>query len=41
MGEITLEDTLESLEKEQYEVTLDEDLRLKALKSVERMIAIG
>jgi quinolinate synthase len=41
MGEITLEDTLASLEQEQYEVTLDEDLRLKALQSVERMIAIG
>ena len=41
MGEITLEDTLAALELEQYEVTLDEDLRLRALQSVERMIAIG
>ncbi len=41
MGEITLEDTLLALENEQYEVTLDEELRLRALKSVERMIAIG
>jgi quinolinate synthase len=41
MNEITLEDTLTALEKEQYEVTLDEDIRLRALASVERMLAIG
>ncbi len=41
MNEITLEDTLASLEQTRYVVDLDEDLRLRALESVERMIAIG
>jgi quinolinate synthase len=41
MAEITLEDTLESLQKNRYVVELSEDLRRKALKPVERMIAIG
>ena len=41
MNEITMEDTLEALEKEQYEVDLDEDLRKRALRAVERMIEIG
>jgi quinolinate synthase len=41
MNEITMEDTLESLREEKYEVTLDEELRRRALRSVERMIAIG
>lgn len=41
MNEITMEDTLASLEEERYEITLDEELRLRALASVERMIAIG
>ena len=41
MNEITMEDTLASLREEKYEVTLDEELRRRALRSVERMIAIG
>ncbi|MBN1685133.1 MAG: quinolinate synthase NadA [Spirochaetales bacterium] len=41
MAEITLEDTLASLEKNRYLVELDEDIRRRALKPVERMIAIG
>ena len=41
MNEITMEDTLASLREERYEVILDEDLRKRALRSVERMIAIG
>lgn len=41
MNEITLEDTLEALRKEQYEIEIDEEIRLRALKSVERMLAIG
>jgi len=41
MNEITLEDTLAALEKTQYVVDLDEELRLKALGAVERMLAIG
>ena len=41
MNEITLEDTLESLQKEQFEISIDEDVRKRALKSVERMLEIG
>ena len=41
MAEITLEDTLEALQKNQYVVTLDEDIRRRALEPVERMLAIG
>jgi len=41
MNQITLEDTLRSLQKHQYEVTLPEDVRLRAARAVERMIAIG
>jgi quinolinate synthase len=41
MNEITLEDTLASLEHDRYVIELDEEIRLKALASVERMIAIG
>ena len=40
MAEITLEDTLASLEKNRYVIELDEDIRRRALKPVERMIAI-
>src|SRR5918999_4083042 len=38
MKEIKLEDTLESLVKEQYEIEIDEEIRVKALRSVERML---
>jgi len=41
MNEITLEDTLEALQKTQYVVEVPEDIRLRAYKAVERMIAIG
>ena len=41
MNQITLEDTLESLQKEQYEIVIDEDVRRRALRSVERMLQIG
>lgn len=41
MNEITLEDTLASLEHDRYVIELDEEIRLKALASVQRMIAIG
>ena len=41
MNQITLEDTLESLQKEQFEIVIDEDVRKRALRSVERMLEIG
>lgn len=41
MNQITLEDTLESLQKEQYEIEIEEDVRKRALRSVERMLQIG
>ena len=37
MKKITLEDVYESLFNNKYEITLDESLRLKALKSLEKM----
>ena len=41
MGEITMEDTLASLEETRYVVELEEGLRLRALGAVERMLEIG
>jgi quinolinate synthase len=41
MNEITLEDTLESLQKEQYEIVIEEEIRKKAHVAVERMLHIG
>lgn len=41
MNEITLEDTLEGLLKEQYEIVIDEEIRKRALQSVQRMLEIG
>jgi quinolinate synthase len=41
MNEITLEDTLNSLKFNQYKIEVPEDIRVRALQSVERMIAIG
>lgn len=41
MNQITLEDTLESLRKNQYVIDIPEDILRRAARSVERMIAIG
>lgn len=41
MNEITLEDTLNALSRGQYIVDVPEETRLRALASVERMLAIG
>jgi quinolinate synthase len=41
MNQIQLQDTLDSLKYSQYEVTVPEEIRLRALRSVERMLAIG
>lgn len=41
MNQITLEETLLALQKEQYEIDLPEDIRVRALRAVERMLAIG
>lgn len=38
MQQITLEQTLEALQKNRYEVTIDEEIQKKALRSVERML---
>ncbi|MBN2509499.1 MAG: quinolinate synthase NadA [Spirochaetales bacterium] len=40
MQEITLEDTLKALQNEQYVIEVPEDIRVRALQAVERMIAI-
>lgn len=41
MNEITLQDTLNALKLNRYEIDVPEEIRLRALQSVERMIAIG
>lgn len=41
MNQITLEDTLLSLQKNQYVIEIPEDIRVRAARAVERMIAIG
>jgi quinolinate synthase len=41
MNQITLEDTLKSLQLNRYVIDIPEDVRLRAARSVERMIAIG
>lgn len=41
MNEITLEDTLIALQKTQYVIEVPEEIRRRALRAVERMIAIG
>jgi quinolinate synthase len=40
MNQITLEDTLASLQKKQYEVNVPEPIRVRAARAVERMIAL-
>jgi len=41
MNEITLEDTLEALRQDQYVIEIPEEIRVRAARSVERMISIG
>jgi len=41
MNEITMEDTLTALQKEQYVIDVPEEIRIRAARAVERMIAIG
>ncbi|MBC8509051.1 MAG: quinolinate synthase NadA [Anaerolineales bacterium] len=41
MNEITLEDTLTALQKDQYVIEVPEEIRLRAARAVERMIEIG
>jgi quinolinate synthase len=41
MNEITLEDTLLALQKDQYLIEVPEEIRIRAAKAVERMIQIG
>jgi quinolinate synthase len=41
MNQITLEDTLSSLQQDRYAVEIDEEIRKRALRSVERMLALG
>jgi quinolinate synthase len=41
MNQITLEDTLASLQKNQYVIEIPEDILHRAARAVERMIAIG
>ena len=41
MNEITLEDTLAALRNNQYQVEVPEDIRIRAKKSIDRMLEIG
>jgi quinolinate synthase len=41
MNQITLEDTLKSLQLNRYIIDVPEEIRIRAARSVERMIAIG
>jgi len=41
MNQITLEDTLKSLQEIQDVIDVPEDIRIRAAQAVERMIAIG
>ena len=41
MNQITLEDTLQSLQKMQFVIEIPENIRVRAARAVERMIAIG
>lgn len=41
MAQITLEDTLTCLQELRYEVIVPEDVRLRAKKAIDRMLAIG
>ena len=41
MNEITLQDTLKSLQLNRYVIEVPEEIRVRAARAVERMIAIG
>ena len=41
MNQITLEETLASLQNDQYVIEIPEEIRVRAARAVERMIAIG
>ncbi len=41
MNEITLEDTLKALQLNRYVIEVPEEIRVRAVRAVERMIAIG
>lgn len=41
MNQITLEDTLESLRKDQYQIEIEEEVRVKAKKSLDRMLEMS
>ncbi|MCL4864221.1 MAG: quinolinate synthase NadA, partial [Caldilineaceae bacterium] len=41
MNQITLEDTLNALRHNRYEITVPEEIRVRAAQAVERMIEIG
>jgi quinolinate synthase len=41
MNQITLEDTLASLEQTRYVIEVPEDVRVRASRAVERMLAVG
>ena len=41
MNQITMENTLDSLKYNQIEIHVPEEIRVRAVRAVERMIAIG
>ena len=41
MNEITLEDTLAALKFDRYEITVPEDIRVRAKRSLDRMLEVG
>jgi quinolinate synthase len=41
MNEITLEDTLEALRQDRYRIEVPEEIRSRAARSIERMLAVG
>jgi quinolinate synthase len=41
MNQITMENTLHALQTNQIEINVPEDIRVRAVRAVERMIAIG